>query len=63
MLECGHASGEERKNILLANPVLKDVKAIKDGRIVVLRVEELYPGPRAVDGLEKLAKALYPELF
>ncbi len=63
LLECGHASGEERKNILLANPLLKDVHAIKDGRIVVLRVEELYPGPRAIDGLEKLAKAFYPGLF
>ena len=63
LLECGHADGEARKATLLANPVLKDVRAVKDGRVVVLRVEEFYPGPRAVDGLEKLARALHPDLF
>ena len=59
LLECGNANGEERAQILRDNPILKGVKAIKDNRIIVIRVEEFYPGPRAVHGLEALAKALY----
>ncbi|MBQ9896363.1 MAG: ABC transporter substrate-binding protein [Synergistaceae bacterium] len=59
LLECGNANGEERAQILRGNPILQGVKAIKDNKIIVIRVEEFYPGPRAVHGLEALAKALY----
>lgn len=59
LLECGNANGEERAQILRDNPILQGVKAIKDNKIIVMRVEEFYPGPRAVHGLEALAKALY----
>ncbi|MBQ4419673.1 MAG: ABC transporter substrate-binding protein [Synergistaceae bacterium] len=59
LLECGNANGEERAQILRGNPILQGVKAIKDNKIIVMRVEEFYPGPRAVHGLEALAKALY----
>lgn len=63
LLECGNANGQERAKILLENPILQGVKAIKDKKIIVIRVEEFYPGPRAVHGLEALAAALYPDLF
>lgn len=44
-------------------PELSGVKAVKNNRIYSTRVENTYPGPRAVDGLEILAKFYHPELF
>ena len=44
-------------------PELSGVKAVKNNRIYGTRVENTYPGPRAVDGLEILAKFYHPELF
>ena len=37
--------------------------AVKDGRIVVMLDDEVItrPGPRIVDGLEALARAIHPE--
>lgn len=61
--ETGNTSGEERKEIIMNDPVLQGIKAVKDGRIYIIRVEETYPGPRAVHGLEEIAKMFYPELF
>jgi iron complex transport system substrate-binding protein len=42
-----------------------DMTAVKDGRIVVMLEDEVItrPGPRIVDGLEALARAIHPELF
>ena len=48
-----------------ARPGWGDMTAVKDGRIVVV-LEDLVitrPGPRIVDGLEALARAIHPELF
>ena len=63
ILECGNANGAERKKFLMEDPVLQGVKAIQDDRVIVIRVEETYPGPRAVIGLEGIARALYPDRF
>jgi iron complex transport system substrate-binding protein len=40
-----------------------DMTAVKDGRIVVMLEDEVItrPGPRIVDGLEALARAIHPE--
>ncbi|HEY8772742.1 MAG TPA: helical backbone metal receptor, partial [Candidatus Limnocylindria bacterium] len=40
-----------------------DMTAVKDGRIVVMLDDEVItrPGPRIVDGLEALARAIHPE--
>ena len=48
-----------------ARPGWGEMTAVKDGRIVVV-LEDLVitrPGPRIVDGLEALARAIHPELF
>ena len=63
LLECGNANGAERKKLLMEDPVLQGVKAIRDDRVIVMRVEETYPGPRAALGLEAIARALYPDRF
>ncbi len=48
-----------------ARPGWSNISAVKNGRIVPLSDENLVsrPGPRIVDGLEMLARALYPELW
>jgi iron complex transport system substrate-binding protein len=48
-----------------ARPGWSNISAVKNGRIIPLADENLVsrPGPRIVDGLEMLARALYPELF
>jgi iron complex transport system substrate-binding protein len=42
-----------------------NIKAVKTGRIILLPDENivLRPGPRIIQGLEAIAKALHPELF
>ena len=63
LLEAGTTNGEERKKLLLENPALQGVNAVKDGRVYIIRIEDAYPGPRAIRGLELISKAFYPELF
>ena len=48
-----------------ARPGWSNISAVKTGRIVPIPDENVIarPGPRIVEGLEMLARALYPELF
>ena len=48
-----------------ARPGWGEMTAVKDGRVVIV-LDDLVitrPGPRIVDGLEALARAIHPELF
>jgi iron complex transport system substrate-binding protein len=63
ILEYGKFPGEIHKQYLLDNPALAGVNALKNNKIHVMRVEDTYTGPRAVIGLEEMAKLFYPELF
>jgi iron complex transport system substrate-binding protein len=48
-----------------ARPGWGEMTAVQDGRIVVV-LDDLVitrPGPRIVDGLEALARAIHPERF
>ena len=46
------------------NPAFEDVSAIANNRIILLEGEPLsVAGPRFVEGIEALAKAVYPDLF
>ncbi|MFL7794299.1 MAG: ABC transporter substrate-binding protein [Anaerolineae bacterium] len=46
-------------------PGWEDIRAVKEGRIIEIVDEDIVsrPGPRLVEGLEFLAKALHPDLF
>ena len=48
---------------LEAHPVMKDVEAVKKGRFMSLRYEELVPGPDNIEAVEKIARALHPDKF
>lgn len=46
------------------NPAFAELPAVKDGRVYVPHSDALsIPGPRYVEGLEKLARWVYPDLF
>lgn len=45
------------------NPMLKKLNAVKNNRIVLVPLTEMMGGVRNADGVERLAKGFYPELF
>jgi len=48
-----------------ARPGWANISAVKNGRVIPIADENIVsrPGPRIVEGLELIARALYPELF
>jgi iron complex transport system substrate-binding protein len=56
--------GKESPDTVKARPGWSTISAVKEGRIIEIDSSLVSrPGPRIVDGLETLAKALYPERF
>ena len=61
ILPSGGSMGNANSNVA---PALKNSPAVRDNRIYKINDDLLSrPGPRLVDGLEQLAKALHPETF
>ena len=61
ILPAGGSMGDENSNVASA---LKRSPAVISGRVYKVNADHLSrPGPRAVDGLEDLARALHPEVF
>src|SRR5690606_27218878 len=61
----GHVEGKENavENVL-DRPAWQDVSAIKNERVYNIEANIVErPGPRLVEGVEKLAKLVYPEIF
>lgn len=48
---------------LKEHPVMAHTDAVKNERWIGLRYEELTPGPANIDAIEKMAKAMHPDLF
>lgn len=47
-----------------ARPAWQGVRAVKEDRVYRLNPDLIHrPGPRVIDGLEQMAKAIHPELF
>ncbi|WP_325895190.1 ABC transporter substrate-binding protein [Grimontia sp. NTOU-MAR1] len=62
LLDYQTASGADSlKTFLEQHPLMKHTNAVKDGRYVKLRYEQLTPGPANIQAIEKLAKAFYPQ--
>lgn len=54
----------KEEKALLENPALKNVTAIKEEKIIYTPLAETYAGGiRTVDGIERIAKGLYPNLI
>jgi ABC-type Fe3+-hydroxamate transport system substrate-binding protein len=60
-LPTGGAMGNANSNVASA---LKRSPAVTNNRVYKINDDHLSrPGPRSVDGLEELARALHPEVF
>lgn len=54
----------ESEDNLTPNDVFKDSPAVKNGKVFKIKADLISrPGPRIVEGLEKIARALHPESF
>jgi iron complex transport system substrate-binding protein len=61
VLPAGGSMGEGNSNVASA---LRRSPAVANGRVYKINADHLSrPGPRSVDGLEELARALHPEVF
>ncbi len=59
-----HGSEEIKGDILTGRPVWRGITAVKEGRVLSVRDDAVSrPGPRLVDGVEEVARILYPDLF
>lgn len=54
---------EDTFKFLQEHPVMSGTDAVKNKRWIGLRYEELTPGPANIDAIEKMAKAMHPDLF
>lgn len=54
---------ESRLQELGGNPVWRELRALREKRVILLDEAVLRPGPRIVDTIEQLARALHPEPF
>ncbi|MEO0372620.1 MAG: ABC transporter substrate-binding protein [Pseudomonadota bacterium] len=54
---------EDTFKFLQDHPVMSGTDAVKNERWIGLRYEELTPGPANIDAIEKMAKAMHPDLF
>ncbi|MCL5075769.1 MAG: cobalamin-binding protein [Chloroflexi bacterium] len=63
ILLADHPAGETPEKVK-SRPGWQNISAVKNGRIVVLNPDLVNrPGPRVIEGLEMMAKAIHPELF
>lgn len=54
---------DKLRAFLETHPVMQHVAAVKAGRYLALRYEQLTPGPANIDGIEALARAMHPDAF
>ena len=50
-------------SFLKRHPAMSEVDAVENERFVMLRYEELTPGPANIEAIDKIASAMYPNLF
>jgi iron complex transport system substrate-binding protein len=54
----GSVTAEEKRAFMMSNPAFAEIDAIKNDRFVILEYVEVTPGPRNIDAIKTLAKAL-----
>jgi iron complex transport system substrate-binding protein len=58
------AYGPGMANAVLARPAWKDVPAVKNKKVYEVNADLTNrPGPRLIEGVEEIAKAVYPDVF
>jgi iron complex transport system substrate-binding protein len=55
---------DRMRDEIVSNAVLRRLTAVKEGRVLLLEADPLLrAGPRIVEAVEAMARALYPERF
>jgi iron complex transport system substrate-binding protein len=55
--------GRQKIEAIRRVPAMRDVRAVRENRFLILPQEAVNPGIRVADGIERMARALYPERF
>jgi iron complex transport system substrate-binding protein len=64
MVDCSHGTAVITPAELREHPIWREMTAVKEGRIYLVDGDLVNrSGPRIVDGLEEIARAIHPELF
>ena len=64
ILVASHRNGSERPPIREVWRSWQSVPAVRSGRIIAVPGDTIHrPGPRVVEGVERLARAIHPEVF
>lgn len=50
-------------DFLKTHPAMRETDAVKSGRFVPVRYEQITPGPANVEAVEAIARAMYPDAF
>ena len=61
IVDYGQVTAAQKIAFLKSNPAFKAIDAVKNDRFVVLPYVEATPGPRNIEAIAALAKALHPE--
>lgn len=59
MLDFGGSDIRDKLAFLAARPGLRDLRAVREGKVMALGYDELTPGPRNVGAVEKIAEFLH----
>ncbi|MEZ1319519.1 ABC transporter substrate-binding protein [Pseudomonas fluorescens] len=63
IVDYGPRTWQQKRDFLLEQPALKDVRAIRERRFIVLTYLEVTPSIENALAVEKIAAGLYPQLF
>ncbi|BAZ18235.1 periplasmic binding protein (plasmid) [Calothrix sp. NIES-4071] len=63
LIDANWSSAEEKRKILKSNPAYSKLKAVQEDKFIILGFSYTMPGIRNIEGVKKLAQALYPERF
>jgi len=57
------STADQKRQLLKSNPAYAKMKAVREDQFVTLEFNHIIPSIRNVEGIRRLAKALYPERF
>ena len=63
IVDYGPRTWQQKRDFLMQQPALKQVRAIREQRFVPLTYLQVTPSVENVEAVEKIARALHPELF
>lgn len=63
IVDYGPRTWQQKRDFLMQQPALKEVRAIREQRFLPLTYLQVTPSVENVEAVENIARALHPELF